>query len=112
VELDEGVGDDEYLYRLDRLLPEVMEFRPEIIFYQAGVDGLRTDALGKLALTEEGLRERDRRVMSLALTHNVPLVITLGGGYSEPVELTARAHANTYLMADEVFSEKEILARQ
>src|SRR5205807_5035509 len=95
IELDEDTRDEEYLEKLDRLLPQVVSFEPEIIFYQSGVDGLQTDALGKLSLTEEGLRERDRHVMSLAVTHGLPLVVTLGGGYSEPVELTARAHTNT-----------------
>ena len=110
VELEERTGDEEYLEQLDRLLPQVIRFEPQIIFYQSGVDGLQTDALGKLALTQEGLRERDRRVMTLAAIHDVPLVVTLGGGYSQPVELTARAHANTYLMANEVFAGKMLLA--
>lgn len=106
IELPEGTEDAEYLDALDRLLPQVIAFDPQIIFYQSGVDGLRTDTLGKFALTEEGLRERDRRVISLCAAHKVPLVITLGGGYSQPAELTARAHANTYFTAAEVFSEK------
>lgn len=111
VELPPGVGDEEYLKILDHLLPQVMAFDPGIIFYQSGVDGLASDALGKLALTEEGLSERDRRVMDMASSHGVPLVITLGGGYSLPVELTARAHANTYFTAARVFSEKLPLVR-
>jgi acetoin utilization deacetylase AcuC-like enzyme len=109
VELDEGTEDEEYLQRLDRLLPQVMSFGPEIIFYQSGVDGLHTDALGKLSLTQEGLRERDRRVMTMASVHDVPLVVTLGGGYSQPIEYTAQAHANTYLMAHDVFSKRLVL---
>jgi acetoin utilization deacetylase AcuC-like enzyme len=110
IELDEDTRDEEYLEKLDRLLPQVVSFEPEIIFYQSGVDGLHSDALGKLSLTEDGLRERDLRVMTLAAIHEVPLVVTLGGGYSQPIELTARAHANTYLMANEVFSGKALLA--
>jgi acetoin utilization deacetylase AcuC-like enzyme len=109
VELEVGTGDGEYLRVLDRLLPQVIDFQPEIIFYQAGVDGLATDALGKLLLTEEGLRERDHRVMATAAVHGVPLVVTLGGGYSVPIELTARAHANTYFVATEIFAEKTSL---
>src|SRR6185312_5112728 len=105
-----GTGDDEYLRVVDQLLPRVLDFEPEIIFYQAGVDGLTTDTLGKLSLSQEGLVERDRRVMKMAATHSIPLVVTLGGGYSEPIELTARAHANTYLTAVEVFAQKPSLA--
>jgi acetoin utilization deacetylase AcuC-like enzyme len=106
VELAECTEDAQYLGVLDNLLPQVAAFEPRVIFYQSGVDGLRSDALGKLSLTEEGLRERDRRVFSFAATHRIPLVITLGGGYSKPVELTARAHATTYLTAAEIFSEE------
>jgi len=106
IELPRGTEDEEYLGVVDRLLPEVMAFDPEIILYQSGVDGLKSDALGKLSLTEEGLRERDRRVMTFAMAHGIPLVVTLGGGYSEPVELTAQAHANTYLTAADVFAER------
>jgi acetoin utilization deacetylase AcuC-like enzyme len=104
VDLAEGVGDDEYLGALDSVLPQIIAFEPEIIFYQSGVDGLHSDALGHLALSHAGLKERDRRVMTSAVTQGIPLVVTLGGGYSIPVELTAEAHANTYRMAAEVFS--------
>lgn len=110
VELEEGTRDDEYLERLDRVLPHVTAFEPEIIFYQSGVDGLQSDTLGKLALTEAGLRERDRRIISLAAVHGIALVVTLGGGYSQPIENTARAHANTYITANEIFAKKTILA--
>jgi acetoin utilization deacetylase AcuC-like enzyme len=110
VQLNERTGDTEYLEALDWLLPRVTSFGPQIIFYQSGVDGLASDTLGRLSLSEEGLRERDRRVMTLAVSHEIPLVVTLGGGYSEPVELTARAHANTYLTASDIFSGDRALA--
>jgi acetoin utilization deacetylase AcuC-like enzyme len=104
IELADGVSDDEYLRELDLVLPRVFAFEPDVIFYQSGVDGLASDTLGKLALTHAGLRERDRRVMAAARAHDVPLVITLGGGYSKPIELTAAAHANTYRTAWEIFA--------
>jgi acetoin utilization deacetylase AcuC-like enzyme len=104
VELADGTHDDEYLAALDFVLPQVLTFRPDIIFYQAGVDGLHSDQLGHLALTHAGLRERDRRVMLAARSYDIPLVITLGGGYSLPLELTAEAHANVYRTAWEVFN--------
>lgn len=103
IELNDGTRDDEYLAALDFVLPQVLAFRPDIIVYQSGVDGLRSDRLGHLALTHAGLRERDRRVMLAARSHDIPLVITLGGGYSLPLELTAEAHANVYRTAWEVF---------
>jgi acetoin utilization deacetylase AcuC-like enzyme len=68
-----------------------------VIFYQSGVDGLAGDRLGRLALTLEGLQQRDRLV--LEALRGIPLVITLGGGYAEPIEMTAQAHANTFRTA-------------
>jgi acetoin utilization deacetylase AcuC-like enzyme len=103
VELADGTADNEYLAALDLALAHVLSFRPDIILYQAGVDGLHSDSLGHLALTHSGLIERDRRVMCAARSYDIPIVITLGGGYSRPLELTAEAHANVYRTAWEVF---------
>ena len=86
------------------MLPHVFEFAPEIVFYQSGVDPLASDTLGRLALTHAGLKERDRRVITAARDHGIPIVITLGGGYSRPIKLTAEAHANTFRTAAQSFS--------
>ncbi len=104
VELEAGIGDEEYLRALAEVLPRVWEFRPEFLFYQSGVDGLASDRLGRLRLTHAGLMERDSMVMGGVQTLGVPLVITLGGGYSDPIALTAEAHANTFRVAAEVLS--------
>lgn len=109
IELPEGTGDDAYLEALGRLLPQVLDFQPEIVFYQSGVDGLASDTLGRLALSHAGLLKRDRMVMEAVHQRRVPFVITLGGGYSKPVELTALAHANTFRTALEVFDENDLL---
>jgi acetoin utilization deacetylase AcuC-like enzyme len=101
VELPDKTGDEEYLRALDAVLPRVWEFEPQIVFYLSGVDALESDVLGRLSLTPEGLKARDRRVVTAV---KCPLVITLGGGYSNPIELTAEAHANTFRVAAEVFS--------
>jgi acetoin utilization deacetylase AcuC-like enzyme len=103
VELEDATHDDEYLEVLDALLPRITDFRPEILLYQSGVDALATDALGRLSLSHAGLKERDRRVCRVARDLQVPLVITLGGGYSKPIEHTALAHANTFRVAAELF---------
>ena len=63
------------------------------------MDGLAEDRLGKLSLTHAGLRERDRKVTEMARAAGVPLVITLGGGYAEPIRLTVEAHAETFRVA-------------
>ena len=104
VELPDRTEDPEYLSRLEEVLPRVFDFRPEVIFYQSGVDALAGDKLGRLALTHEGLRERDRMVIGGARSRGIPLVITLGGGYSDPIERTAEAHANTFRTAAEIVS--------
>ncbi len=103
VDLPGGTVDVDYLRAVDIVLSQVFAFEPDALFYQSGVDGLAADSLGKLALTHAGLKERDRRVMSAAETHGVPLVVCLGGGYAQPIELTAEAHANTFRTAQKVF---------
>lgn len=99
VELEDRVGDEEYLGALIRVLPRVADFAPRIIFYQSGVDALFCDRLGRLAMSHEGLKQRDRLVIELCRSLNTPLVITMGGGYADPIEQTALAHANTYRVA-------------
>jgi acetoin utilization deacetylase AcuC-like enzyme len=99
VELPDFTGDDAYLTALDDALPEVWRFGPDIIFFQSGVDTLHSDRLGRLSLTAEGLRRRDDLVLAGARCRNVPVVITLGGGYAEPIEATVSAHANTFRIA-------------
>ena len=99
VELPDRTGDQEYLRILAQILPRVWEFQPEIVFYQSGVDALAGDRLGRLALTHEGLRQRDRMVMEGCRACGTPFVITLGGGYADPIERTAEAHANTFRTA-------------
>ncbi len=103
VDLPDGTGDLEYLAALDQTLPRVFDFMPEIIFYQSGVDALASDKLGRLALTLEGLGRRDERVFQGAKSRSIPVVITLGGGYSEPISRTAEAHTQTYRMAASLF---------
>jgi acetoin utilization deacetylase AcuC-like enzyme len=106
VDLPDGTGDPEYLAALEAVLPEVFAFRPEVVFYQSGVDALAGDRLGRLALSHEGLRARDRMVFEGCRAAGVPVVATLGGGYAEPIVRTAEAHANTFRMAAEVFGER------
>jgi acetoin utilization deacetylase AcuC-like enzyme len=102
VALDDHATDAEYLEALDAVLPKAFAFDPQFVFYQSGVDPLKEDTLGKLDLTMEGLAARDRRVFTSARRHGSPLVITIGGGYAEPIELTAAAHAQTYRLAAEL----------
>jgi acetoin utilization deacetylase AcuC-like enzyme len=102
IELPDGTGDNEYLAVLEQALRQVWDFHPDIVFYQSGVDALAEDRLGRLSLTHAGLRSRDRMVMEGCLSRALPFVITLGGGYADPIERTAEAHANTFRMAAEL----------
>jgi acetoin utilization deacetylase AcuC-like enzyme len=103
VELPDGTSDGVYLDEVARILPRVFEFRPQVIFYQSGVDALASDRLGRLSLTLDGLARRDRMVLSACRDFGAPFVITLGGGYSDPIEVTAEAHADTFRLAAEIF---------
>jgi acetoin utilization deacetylase AcuC-like enzyme len=99
VALPDGTGDAEYLRQLGATLPRVAEFGPEVVFYQSGVDGLAGDRLGRLALSPEGLAARDRAVFEFVSARRLPIVVTLGGGYAEPIERTVDAHAATFGVA-------------
>jgi len=103
VDLPDGAGDTQYLAALGETLPKIFEFAPDIVFYQSGVDALASDKLGRLALTAEGLQRRDEMVFQCAKSRRIPVVITLGGGYSDPISLTAEAHANTFRAAAQLF---------
>lgn len=97
--LPDGTGDDEYLAHLAPALRAVREFAPAMVFYQSGVDALAGDRLGRLSLTAEGLMERDRTVFQFVRSQGIPIVVTLGGGYADPIGRTVEAHANTFRLA-------------
>jgi len=82
IELDSDTGDAEYLALLERHIPFLMDaVKPDLIFFQAGVDIYQGDRLGKLAISREGIKRRNDIVLSAAKAVNKPLVLTMGGGY-------------------------------
>lgn len=84
VPFDAGTGDEEYLGLLRKHLPAVFDrARPDIVFFQAGADVLDGDPLAHLRLTPQGVVERDRMVVDEAVRRKVPIVMVLGGGYSQ-----------------------------
>lgn len=102
--LPDGTEDAFYLKTLDANLKNLMEtIQPEFIFFQCGVDVLATDKLGRLGLTREGCKQRDRLVLKIAKENRVPLVASMGGGYSVNFKDIIEAHANTYRLAQEIF---------
>jgi acetoin utilization deacetylase AcuC-like enzyme len=97
VALPDGVGDAEYLGALHSHLPRVLDAaNADIAFYLAGVDVAAGDRYGKLALSEEGVRARDRLVIETVRTGGVPLAIVLAGGYAATRARTAELHAHAF----------------
>ena len=97
VPLEDGVGDAQYLDALQRHLPAVLDAaRASIVFYLAGVDVAAGDRYGKLALTEEGIRQRDRWVIEAVRSRRLPLCIVLAGGYAPTPARTAELHAHAF----------------
>lgn len=102
-----GMGDERYLTVLDQFLtPFLARRKPDLVVYQAGVDGHEADRLGGLGLSAEGLARRDRFVFSLARRLEVPIAVTLGGGYGPTPEATAALHARTLQEALAAFGER------
>ncbi|PST83200.1 histone deacetylase [Pedobacter yulinensis] len=102
--LADGTGDDVYLELLGRHLPMLFDqVQPDFVFYLAGADVLATDKLGKLALSREACRERDRMVLQACLDRGVPVQVSMGGGYSEDIRHIVEAHCNTYRLAVQLF---------
>ena len=100
VELADGCDDDAFLAALERHVPVALDAHaPDLVFYQAGVDGLAEDRLGRLALTLGGLAERDARVFEWCEARAVPVVVTLGGGYARPLEATVAAYVQLWRAA-------------
>lgn len=102
--LEDGTDDAVYLEKLSAVLPGLIEtLRPGFIFYQAGVDILQTDRMGRMACTLAGCRRRDELVLSLARKHNIPVQCSMGGGYSPDIRTIIEAHAQTYRIASDLY---------
>ncbi|MFT4738590.1 MAG: acetoin utilization deacetylase AcuC-like enzyme [Cyclobacteriaceae bacterium] len=104
VGLADGTSDDIYLNTLREKIKLIEHnFNPDFVFFQAGVDVLSTDKLGRLGLTNQGCKERDRLVIDWCQKRGLPLVICMGGGYSPKIAQIIEAHANTYRIVNEIF---------
>jgi acetoin utilization deacetylase AcuC-like enzyme len=91
-----GCKDDDYLQHLKVALQKLREKKFEFLFFQAGVDALDSDRLGKLSLTRRGLQRRNEMVFDFAKSQNIPTVVMMGGGYAEPLMESTEAHFDVY----------------
>ena len=89
--IEPNSGDVAYMEKVQEAVELCLDFKPDLILYQAGVDGLEHDHLGKLNVTREGMRTRNQYVFEKMLNHRIPTVIFMGGGYSKPIEHTIDA---------------------
>ncbi|CCH54644.1 Histone deacetylase [Fibrisoma limi BUZ 3] len=104
VELPTGMEDEEYLNVLYDTLPKLIrQVQPDFLFYVSGVDILASDRLGKLNVSREGCRQRDRFVFGEALRHQLPIAVSMGGGYSPRIADIVEAHCNTFRLANEMY---------
>ena len=102
INLRDGVEDAEYLDELEKGLDNALSgFQPDLIYYVAGADPYRDDQLGGLKLSIAGLEKRDRLVYSKARAKNIPVAVTLAGGYARRVEDTIEIHTNAIRVAKE-----------
>lgn len=102
--LPDKTRDDFYLKTLKETLPKVIdESQPDFIFYLSGVDVLESDKLGRLSMTMQGCKERDRYILQTCKDLNIPVAVSMGGGYSERIAHIVEAHANTFRLAQDIF---------
>ena len=100
VPIEDNTNDETYLGLIHKLVPELIDqVKPDLIHYQCGVDVLETDKLGRLGMSLEGCKERDRIVLEECHKRGIPVVCTMGGGYSKDIRIIIEAHANTYRLA-------------
>ncbi|WP_420411717.1 histone deacetylase [Roseibium sp.] len=100
VALPDGLEDIAYLQKLQDVLPDLLKREPwDIVFYNAGVDPYEGDRLGRLALTRDGLRNRDRYVIETVRSVGIPLAGVLGGGYSTDIDELADRHVFLHRVA-------------
>jgi acetoin utilization deacetylase AcuC-like enzyme len=96
VEFDDGAGDDPYLAAVRAHVPRVLsDHRPDLVFYLAGADPFEGDRLGRLKLSVEGLRERDRLILESCRERGIPVAVAMAGGYADDIEAIVGVHLNT-----------------
>ena len=104
IALDDQTNDATYLHILKEELPKLIASQqPDFIFYLCGVDVIASDKLGNLGLSISGCKERDRFVLQTAKINQIPIMCSMGGGYSPELKTIIEAHANTFRLAQDIF---------
>lgn len=104
IELPDGTEDTDYLDQLEKNLPAIIhQFTPDFIIYQCGVDVLASDQLGRLSLSQRGVKMRDEFVLSAAKNAQIPIMCCMGGGYSKLIKVIIDAHAQVFRLAQELY---------
>lgn len=104
IALEDGCNDETYLSILKGTLPQLIkDHQPDFIYYLSGVDVIASDKLGKLNLTMEGCKARDLFVLESCKSSNIPVMCSMGGGYSPDIKTIVEAHANTFRLAQDIF---------
>lgn len=104
IALPTGTKDEEYLTILKETLPKLIDHqKPDFAFFISGVDILETDKLGHLKVSIAGCRQRDEIVFEQCQKHQIPVVVSMGGGYSPRIADIVEAHCNTYRVAQEMY---------
>jgi acetoin utilization deacetylase AcuC-like enzyme len=93
IELEDGIKDEEYLNVVNQLLQKIKDLQFDFVFYVAGVDVHFEDRLGKLNITETGIRKREELVINNFFKRNIPLCGVLGGGYNHNFEQLVNLHS-------------------
>lgn len=102
--MENDCGDEEYLRALQSTLPNLIDrVKPDFIFFLSGVDILKTDKLGKLGCSVQGCKRRDEFVFEECIKREIPVEVSMGGGYSKDIKTIIEAHANTYRMAQHLY---------
>ena len=97
ISLLKDTNDSTYLEILEKNLKKLENVKSEMIFFQAGVDTLKSDNLGYLSLSHSGLKIRNKKILRFAEKRENPIVVFMGGGYSRPIDDTVLAFRDLFI---------------
>lgn len=106
VPLPVGMEDEAYLRCLNAYLPDLLaQVNPDLVLYDAGVDTHCQDRLGKLALTDAGLYQRETTVLSTCVAAGYPVACVIGGGYGDDLAALIYRHSLLHRAAAAVYQQ-------